>query len=53
MVPLQSDPSIDQPAVDVFQLVDLLEHVLLDGVGESHIVGCKDELHASSKMAHG
>jgi hypothetical protein len=37
----------------VFQLVDLLEHLLLDGVGQGDIVGCENELHAIAKVAHG
>ncbi|NBP24827.1 MAG: hypothetical protein EBU81_09825, partial [Proteobacteria bacterium] len=35
----------------MFQLVDLLEHMLLDGVGQGDIVGCEDELHATPKVA--
>jgi len=29
----------------------LLEHMLLDGVGQGYIVGCENELHANDKVA--
>lgn len=48
MIMVQCDPNIDGLLIEVLKLVDAGEHMLLDGLGQSHVVRGQNEFHILS-----
>jgi hypothetical protein len=51
MVFFQCDPGVDQPPVEVFEAVDAIEDVFLDGLSQRDVVRAENEFHRGKTCA--